>query len=234
MWPSVHLRVWLLTLSARMTSGWGIKMRKRQRHTEGAKAKMSISAPVKHAPKHNAAVSETLRGREFSAAHKKNISKGWIGRRRNGVSGETRAKMSVSHKGLKMPSSHRRKTGERTRKQWSLLSIEEKRKITRPGLLAARQSNPSSIETIVGTVLCALGVRFKAQHPIGRYIVDFLIPEKNLVVECDGDYWHSLPGRKENDIKRDAYLISKGFQICHLAEKSIIQNAESLVRRAVA
>jgi very-short-patch-repair endonuclease len=33
-----------------------------------------------------------------------------------------------------------------------------------------------------------LGVQFRRQVPVGRYIVDFLAPRERLVVEVDGGY----------------------------------------------
>ena len=36
-----------------------------------------------------------------------------------------------------------------------------------------------------------LGFRFKAQHPIGRFIVDFYCHKAMLVIEVDGDIHYS-------------------------------------------
>jgi very-short-patch-repair endonuclease len=52
-----------------------------------------------------------------------------------------------------------------------------------------------------------LGVAFRRQVPIGRYIVDFLAPSARLVVEVDGGY-HAR--RATADARRDAALRRAG------------------------
>ena len=54
------------------------------------------------------------------------------------------------------------------------------------------------------------GLRFRSQHPIGRYIADYYCHELKLVVEVDGDI-HD--GRQEYDENRDAFLAADGYTI---------------------
>ncbi len=53
------------------------------------------------------------------------------------------------------------------------------------------------------------------------YQCDFFIPELNLVVECDGVYWHSYPTGREIDHIRTGELLSKGFKVLRLWEFEI-------------
>jgi len=48
-----------------------------------------------------------------------------------------------------------------------------------------------------------LGVKFRRQHPISRYVVDFYCVEAALAIEVDGSIHE---GRKEEDATRQAYL----------------------------
>jgi very-short-patch-repair endonuclease len=48
-----------------------------------------------------------------------------------------------------------------------------------------------------------LGVAFRRQVPLGRFIVDFLAPAQRLVLEVDGDY-HAQP--RQSDARRDRVL----------------------------
>ena len=57
---------------------------------------------------------------------------------------------------------------------------------------------------------CRLGVRFLRQRAIGDYIVDFVAPSVQLVVEVDGGQHHAQAGR-QRDALRDAWLASVGF-----------------------
>jgi very-short-patch-repair endonuclease len=36
-----------------------------------------------------------------------------------------------------------------------------------------------------------MGLKFRRQHPVGRYVVDFVCLEARLLIEIDG-YWHTL------------------------------------------
>ncbi|NTW76127.1 MAG: endonuclease domain-containing protein, partial [Candidatus Moranbacteria bacterium] len=56
----------------------------------------------------------------------------------------------------------------------------------------------------------ALGFKFRRQHSISPYVVDFYCPEKKLVIELDG--WQH--GKKcEYDAERTVYLESLGLSV---------------------
>ena len=51
--------------------------------------------------------------------------------------------------------------------------------------------------------------------------MDFLIPNKNLVIECDGDYWHNRLCVQEKDKIRDNTLTQNGYTVIRLWEHEI-------------
>jgi len=53
------------------------------------------------------------------------------------------------------------------------------------------------------------------------YQCDIFIPSLNLVVECDGDYWHRYPTGRDIDHVRTAELLEKGFKVLRLWEFEI-------------
>lgn len=53
------------------------------------------------------------------------------------------------------------------------------------------------------------------------FAVDFLIPSLRLVIECDGSYWHTLPGMAERDHRKNGALSEAGYRILRLAESDI-------------
>jgi leucyl-tRNA synthetase len=63
------------------------------------------------------------------------------------------------------------------------------------------------------------GIRFRSQRPFDFYIVDYLIPDRRLVVEVDGMYHES---RKGYDQRRDAYLVSKGLTILRITNEEVL------------
>lgn len=84
------------------------------------------------------------------------------------------------------------------------------------GLAASKRYSQTDIEAIVEKLLQALGVEYEAQKHIGRWIIDFYVPGKLLCIECDGDYWHSLPHSMERDARKDSDLTSKGYTVLRL------------------
>jgi len=68
----------------------------------------------------------------------------------------------------------------------------------------------TDIEKIVSDILYKLNIKFIYQHPIDDiFHVDFFLPEYNIVIECDGNYWHNYPHGLKGDIQRDKYLRHK-------------------------
>ena len=61
-------------------------------------------------------------------------------------------------------------------------------------------------------LLCRLPVPVKRQKVIGRYIVDFYIPEYKVVIEIDGKQ-HSYPENRIADVERDKYLSELGILV---------------------
>lgn len=57
------------------------------------------------------------------------------------------------------------------------------------------------------------GYKFRRQHPVGRWVVDFACLERRLIVELDGAM-HAL--RSEIDQRRDEELHSQGFLVLRI------------------
>ncbi len=82
----------------------------------------------------------------------------------------------------------------------------------------------TSIEVKIQNFLKELGIEFfthqyiKIEH---GYQCDILIPSMNLVIECDGDYWHKYPIGNDLDHIRTSELIKKGFKVLRLWEFEI-------------
>ncbi|APX06917.1 DNA methyltransferase [Vibrio campbellii] len=75
-----------------------------------------------------------------------------------------------------------------------------------------------------------LGVKFRRQHGIGRYIVDFYCAELSLVIEIDGDSHFSTEG-KEKDIIRDAFMEALGIKVLRFTNEEVMKQTESVLER---
>ncbi|MGE5842753.1 MAG: endonuclease domain-containing protein [Deltaproteobacteria bacterium] len=65
------------------------------------------------------------------------------------------------------------------------------------------------------------GHKFRRQDPVGRFIVDFVCYEKNLVIEVDGGQ-HAA--QKQGDEERDNWLASQGFSVLRFWDTEILEN----------
>ena len=79
------------------------------------------------------------------------------------------------------------------------------------------------IERKVEEQLNKYKIKYFKQKPIcnAHFVVDFYLPEYELVIECNGDYWHSLEKAKIRDKELEEYVISKGKDILWLWEHEI-------------
>jgi very-short-patch-repair endonuclease len=72
------------------------------------------------------------------------------------------------------------------------------------------------------------GFRFRRQHTIGPYIVDFACLEAKLVIELDGDQ-HALGDAPKRDEKRDAYLTAEGFEVLRFWNNEVYENIDGVL-----
>ena len=67
------------------------------------------------------------------------------------------------------------------------------------------------------------GRKFRRQHVIGSYIVDFVCLKSHLVIEIDGDS-HCEEGRETVDAQRDSYLAKSGFKVLRFGNHNVLTN----------
>lgn len=70
--------------------------------------------------------------------------------------------------------------------------------------------------------------KFRRQHPIDIFIVDFYCHNAKLVVELDGKY-HLKRDQREYDIGRSAEIESWGLKIIRFANEEVINNSDNVV-----
>ncbi len=73
-----------------------------------------------------------------------------------------------------------------------------------------------------------LGLKFKRQKPMGRYIVDFVCLEQRLIIEIDGGQ-HSE--QVDYDQDRDAWLRSQGYTVLRFWNNDVMQQLESVLEQ---
>lgn len=116
---------------------------------------------------------------------------------------------------------HSKKNSDETRKRMSKARIKYYKE--HPDSLFSLK--PTSIELKVKEQLDMIGIRYIQQKRINdgkrNYFLDFYIPSLKLVLECNGDYWHNLPEKKERDKALKEYVESTGRRIIFIWEHEI-------------
>jgi very-short-patch-repair endonuclease len=68
-----------------------------------------------------------------------------------------------------------------------------------------------------------LSLRFRKQHPIGPYVLDFYCPEARLAVEVDG-FGHDLPEQAARDARRDRWLVEQRIKLLRFAATDVLND----------
>src|SRR5690349_21453871 len=68
-----------------------------------------------------------------------------------------------------------------------------------------------------------LGHKFRRQHPIGRYVIDFACPAIHLVIEVDGAS-HEAPDQRAFDAARTDYLHMNGWRVMRIPNVDVLQS----------
>lgn len=71
-----------------------------------------------------------------------------------------------------------------------------------------------------------LGVKFRRQHPVGPYVVDFACLAPALVVELDGSQ-HA--DRHDEDTRREDCLRTRGFAVLRFPTDAPLRNLEGVL-----
>lgn len=75
-----------------------------------------------------------------------------------------------------------------------------------------------------------LGSKFRRQHSIGGYIVDFYCPSKNLVIEIDG-LQHFTKQNKEYDELRTKFLEGLDIKVIRFNNTEINKNLNLVIEK---
>ena len=79
-------------------------------------------------------------------------------------------------------------------------------------------------------------VKFRRQHPIGRYVLDFYVLDLKLGIEIDG-IGHDMGNTPARDEERSRWLESQGIRMLRIPAKDVLTDpaavADSIVRLCI-
>ena len=72
------------------------------------------------------------------------------------------------------------------------------------------------------------GFKFRRQHPIEPYLLDFYCREKKLAVELDGGQ-HNEPNHRLKDDRRTEFLTAQGIRVLRFWNDEMAQETEAVL-----
>src|SRR5215813_690959 len=72
------------------------------------------------------------------------------------------------------------------------------------------------------------GKKFRRQHPVGCYVLDFYCHEVSLAVELDGGQHNTDPARR-HDARRTKFLESRGIHVLRFWNNEALDDLEGVV-----
>jgi very-short-patch-repair endonuclease len=106
-----------------------------------------------------------------------------------------------------------------------------KRTVKRARRLRAEMSLP---EVMLWNILRARpgGLKFRRQHPVGPYALDFYCLEHRTAIEIDG-IAHDMGDWPERDDQRDAWLAQRRIIIVRVPAKDVLTDAGAVAQSVV-
>ncbi len=74
-----------------------------------------------------------------------------------------------------------------------------------------------------------LGVKFRRQHPIGPYVLDFFCAEHRLAIELDGGQ-HRRDSEPSRDARRSELLAMHGIRVVRFTNREWFDDPDAVVR----
>ena len=78
-------------------------------------------------------------------------------------------------------------------------------------------------------ILKELGIKFNEQVLMfDKFLVDVLVKGKKVIIQWDGEYWHTKPKIVLLDKSQDAYLKKCGYKVLRITDKEIKNNIKQV------
>jgi very-short-patch-repair endonuclease len=72
------------------------------------------------------------------------------------------------------------------------------------------------------------GLKFRRQHPVPPFLIDFACPEIGLAIELDGGQ-HMVEEALAADARRTTYLESMGYRVMRFSNIDMLTNIEGVM-----
>ena len=115
---------------------------------------------------------------------------------------------------------YRQHASELSKQKWQDDEYRKIQAVARANMLA--DGKDSILERTAQTLLNALGIPYVRHHVVGYFEFDLFIPSHNVLIECNGEYWHSL--RKDKDAAKFSYVDTyfPEYRVLYLWERDFL------------
>jgi very-short-patch-repair endonuclease len=72
------------------------------------------------------------------------------------------------------------------------------------------------------------GRKFRRQHSVGPYVLDFYCPSERLAIELDGTM-HDHDAAARRDVLRTTYLAASGIRVIRFENHDVVENPEGVL-----
>jgi len=73
----------------------------------------------------------------------------------------------------------------------------------------------------IGNILKKNKIFFEYEYKVKRLWADLYVPKYNLLIECDGEYWHNYPHGNEKDFRKIETYKKEGYNVLNLWNSTI-------------
>lgn len=88
-------------------------------------------------------------------------------------------------------------------------------------------------EALLWRVLKQSDLKFRKQHPVGPFVVDFYCANAKLAIEVDGIV-HDMGDRPQRDAERNAFIRGRGIEVLHIPAGEVRADVDGAVEAIVA
>jgi adenine-specific DNA-methyltransferase len=71
--------------------------------------------------------------------------------------------------------------------------------------------------------------KFRRQHPLGPYVLDFYCPSKRLVIEIDGGQHYTPEGETRNK-SREKYLNQLDIEVIRYSDRDVLTKVDAVLQ----
>jgi very-short-patch-repair endonuclease len=91
------------------------------------------------------------------------------------------------------------------------------------------KESPNAAEKIMLKFLRKLKIGFQFQKSMLGFFPDFTLPSLKMIIECDGEYWHSPLKVRRRDARKDRLFTKAGYKVIRVCSEDVVDRTEEIL-----